>query len=151
LTIDSTGQNGGTSRTSPPFFLILRAAGFAFALPGTAVRGVLEANNDASLEVGGMGTFNAELQYLDAHRVFRDRAAGGRFARYAAVVESGDKRVALGVDTPGRVARASDAVVLAFPDLLRQKNNPMLAGILKVGGEMAVLLDPDALADVKAF
>ena len=78
-------------------------------------------------------------------------AAGGRFARYAAVVESGDKRVALGVDTPGRVARASDAIVLPFPELLRGKNNGMLAGILKFGGEMSVLLDPDRLADVKVF
>lgn len=130
---------------STPFFLILRAAGFAFALPGTAVRGVLEATSDSSL----MGTFSSDLTYLDAHRVFRGRAAGGRFAKYAAVVESGDKRVALGVDTPGRVARASEARVLAFPDLLRRSQNEMVAGFLIVGSEIAVLLDPGRLADLK--
>ena len=136
---------------SPPFFLILRAAGFAFALPGTAVRGVLEATANSSLDVGGVGSFSTDLMYLDAHRVFRGKAAGGRFAKYAAVVESGDKRVALGVDTPGRVARANDAVVLAFPTLLRQKSNMMIAGFLRVGNEMSVLRDPDRLADVKGF
>lgn len=134
---------------SPPFFLILRAAGFAFALPGTAVRGVLEATSNSSLDVGGVGSFSADLQYMDAHRVFRGRGAGGRFAKYAAVVESGDKRVALGVDTPGRVARAADAQVIAFPPLLRRKQNEMLAGFLRVGNEISVLLDPDRLADVK--
>jgi hypothetical protein len=132
---------------STPFFLILRAAGFAFALPGTAVRGVLEATSDSLL--GGIGSFSADLTYLDAHRVFRGRAAGGRFARYAAVVESGDKRVALGVDTPGRVAPASEAQVLPFPVLLRRSQNQMLAGFLRVGSEMTVLLDPERLADAK--
>src|SRR4051812_4257384 len=136
---------------STPFFLILRAAGFAFALPGTAVRGVLEATSDSSLEVGGVGSFSADLTYPDAHRVFRGRAAGGRFAKYAAVVESGDKRVALGVDTPGRVAPAGGARVLPFPPLLRRSQNMMLAGFLRVGNEMSVLLDPDRLADLKVF
>lgn len=149
MSIGSSDQNAFATRSSVPFFLILRAAGFSFALPGTAVRGVLEATSDTSLEVGGMGSFSADLTYLDAHRVFRGRAEGGRFAKYAAVVESGDKRVALGVDTPGRVARANEATVLPFPGLLRGDRNRMLAGILKVGAELSVLLDPDRLADVK--
>lgn len=149
MSIGSADQNPSATRTSVPFFLILRAAGYAFALPGTAVRGVLEATSDSSLEVGGVGSFSADLTYLDAHRVFRGSASGGRFAKYAAVVESGDKRVALGVDTPGRVAPANEALVLPFPGLLRRNQNQMLAGILKVGSDLAILLDPERLADVK--
>ena len=117
-----------------------------FALPGTAVRGVLEAAGDSALELGGLG---GDLTYLDAHRVFRGGREGGRFARYAAVVESGDRRVALGVDSPGRVAPASEAEVLTFPPLLRRPENRMCAGFLRAGGELAVLLDPDRLAEVR--
>jgi hypothetical protein len=130
----------------PPFFLILRAAGYTFALPGNAVSGVVEASQDALLELG-VGEGGGDLTYLDAHQVFRGGRAGGRFARYAAVVVSGSKRVALGVDTPGRVAPASDARVLVFPDLLRNKANRMLAGFLRSGSDLAVLLDPERLAE----
>lgn len=127
-----------------PFFLILRAAGYAFALPGTAVRGVLEASGDLALDVGGG---SGDLTYLDAHRLFRSGREGGRFAKYVAVIESRDRRVALGVDTPGRVARSADATVLAYPPLIRRKENAMLAGFLRVGGELAILLDPERLAE----
>lgn len=127
------------------FFLILRAAGYAFALPGTAVRGVLEASGDSSVGLGGLGG-GADLTYLDAHKVFRGGRAGGRFAKYAAVIESGDRRVALGVDTPGRVAPAAEAMVLPFPRLLRRPDNTVIAGFLRTRGDLAVLLDPDRLA-----
>jgi len=138
----------GHGSSTPPFFLILRAAGYTFALPGNAVSGVVEASQDALLELG-VGEGGGDLTYLDAHQVFRGGRAGGRFARYAAVVvsASGTKRVALGVDTPGRVAPASDAKVLGFPMLLRNGANKMLAGFLKSGTDLAVLLDPERLAE----
>ena len=132
---------------APPFFLILRAAGYTFALPGNAVTGVVEASADAMLSLG-VGNGGGDLTYLDAHQVFRGGRAGGRFARYAAVVESGDRRVALGVDTPGRVAPSSDATVLRFPSLLRNDANRMLAGFLRNGNDLAVLLDPERLAHI---
>ncbi len=131
-----------------PFFLILRAAGFALALPGTAVRGVLEASGDSSVGLG-FGGVGADLTYLDAHQLFRGGRAGGRFAKYAAVVESGDRRVALGVDTPGRVAPAVETTVLPFPKLLRKQGNQMLAGFLRTKQDLAVLLDPDRLSECK--
>jgi len=133
---------------STPFFLILRAAGFLFALPGTAVRGVLEASSDAQLALS-VGSGGADLTYLDAHRVFRGGREGGRFARFAAVVEAGDRRVALGVDSPGRVAPAGETTLLPFPHLLRRPQNRMLAGFLKAGSELAVLLDPEQLAECR--
>ena len=132
---------------TPPFFLILRAAGYTFALPGNAVSGVVEASQDALLELG-VGGGGGDLTYLDAHQVFRGGRAGGRFARFAAVVVSGSKRVALGVDTPGRVAPATEATVLGFPRLLRSRPNRMLAGFLRSGSDLAVLLDPERLAEL---
>jgi hypothetical protein len=63
-------------------------------------------------------------------------------------VESRDRRVALGVDTPGRVAPARDTQVLGFPAMLRRPENRMVAGFLKTGGELAVLLDPERLSEL---
>lgn len=131
-----------------PFFLILRAAGYSFALPGTAVRGVLEASGDSSVGLGGFGGGGGDLTYLDAHQVFRGGRSGGRFAKFAAVIESGDRRVALGIDTPGRVTPSSDATVVPFPALLRRPENRMVAGFLRTKGELAVLLDPERLAEM---